>query len=146
WPAAFPCSSKASRGQAKSSDKHATRHGTEAAIESRVSAQRVVFQSNSAAEVAGPDPGSAGRTVLVQSLNFEFLRPQVPLLANLGGFAEKYAFSDPKSAAVKLRNFLEELVEQLYQRHRLARPYQAHLVDLLDAPDFTAATPKVIVM
>lgn len=82
----------------------------------------------------------------MQSLNFEFLRPHAALLADLGGFAEKYAFSDPDSAAVKLRKFLEELVEQLYQRHRHPRPYQAHISDLLSAHAFTAATPKVIVM
>src|SRR6478736_231942 len=95
------------------------------------------------------DPTSNGHgtvrgAALVKSLNFEFLRAQVPLLSDLGGFAEKYAHGDPPSAAVKLRNFAEELVEQLYQRHRLPRPYNAQLIDLLEDRTFTAATPNVI--
>ncbi len=82
----------------------------------------------------------------MQSLNFEFLRPHIPLLADLGGFAEKYAQSDPQSAAVKLRNFVEDIVEQLYLRNRLPRMHGAQLSDLLDARAFLAATPEVIVM
>jgi type I restriction enzyme R subunit len=35
-------------------------------------------------------------------------------------------------------------VEQLYQRHRLPRPYAAQLNDLLEYHVFTAATPNVI--
>ena len=80
----------------------------------------------------------------MQSLNFEFLRPHVSLLADLGGFAEKYAHSDPQSAAVKLRSFAEELVEQFYQRHQLPRPYNAHLIDLLEDYGFTSAAPRLI--
>ncbi|MEN9581871.1 MAG: hypothetical protein RJA70_4880, partial [Pseudomonadota bacterium] len=93
-----------------------------------------------------PDAGAldANGAALVQSLNFEFLRPHVALLADLGGFAEKYTYGDPPSAAVKLRSFAEELVEQLYQRHRLPRPYTAQLNDLLEHHAFTAATPNVI--
>lgn len=81
----------------------------------------------------------------MQSLNFEFLRPQISLLVDLGGFAEKYTHSDPEGAAVKLRRFTEEVVEQLYARNRLQRPYKASLHDLLEWEEFTAATPAVIV-
>lgn len=80
----------------------------------------------------------------VQSLNFEFLRPHVPLLANLGGFAEKYSYNDPQSASVKLRAFTEELVEQCYSRHRLQRPMGAHLSELLEDRVFTQAIPSLV--
>ena len=39
----------------------------------------------------------------MKSLNFEFLRPSWPQLAELGGFAESYAHPDPASSLVKLR-------------------------------------------
>jgi type I restriction enzyme, R subunit len=45
------------------------------------------------------------------SQNFEFLRPHHAELADLGGFAERYAFSDAPSALVKLRTFAEFLVK-----------------------------------
>jgi type I restriction enzyme R subunit len=92
----------------------------------------------------GPTATTLQGGALVHSLNFEFLRPHVELLADLGGFAEKYAHGDPQSAAVKLRSFTEELVEQFYERHKLPRPYDAHLVDLLADHSFTSAAPSVI--
>ena len=45
----------------------------------------------------------------MQSTNFEFLRPKWPKLANLGGYAELYAQSDPPSARVKSRLLAEQL-------------------------------------
>jgi hypothetical protein len=36
-----------------------------------------------------------GGEELMKSKNFEFLRPSFPELADLGGFAERYVFSDP---------------------------------------------------
>ncbi len=80
----------------------------------------------------------------MQSLNFEFLRPHAALLADYCGFAEKYAFSDPSGAAVKLRGFTEELVERFYQHHRLRRPYNAGLNELLEYGPFVEATPNVV--
>ena len=50
----------------------------------------------------------------MQSHNFEQLRNSWPDLANLGGFAEKYAIDDPQSAVIKLRCFAELLVGILY--------------------------------
>ena len=46
----------------------------------------------------------------MKSGNFEFLREHNPELADLGGFAERYAYSDPVGALVKLRLFGENLV------------------------------------
>jgi hypothetical protein len=45
----------------------------------------------------------------MQSLNFEVLRARYRRLADLGGFAEQYLYSDPESSAAKLRKFGELL-------------------------------------
>src|SRR5262245_40205385 len=65
--------------------------------------------------------GTAGDTELMTSTNFEFLRPNWPELAGLGGFAECYTMPDPESALVKLRTFGEQLIEYVYQKLRLPR-------------------------
>jgi len=52
---------------------------------------------------------------VMESLNFELLREKHPDLADLGGFAETYVFSDPQSAAGKLRLFCERMVDELYR-------------------------------
>ncbi len=78
----------------------------------------------------------------MKSVNFEFLRAQRPLLADLAGFAESYAHADAPSAMVKVRVFLEDVVEYLYRKHTLARPYTPAerktptLDDLLKGSDF----------
>ena len=43
----------------------------------------------------------------MKSMNFEFLRPSFPELADLGVVAERYTFSEPASALIKLRMFAE---------------------------------------
>ncbi|MBF0152232.1 MAG: DUF4145 domain-containing protein [Magnetococcales bacterium] len=81
----------------------------------------------------------------MQSLNFEFLRPSWPQLAELGGFAESYARPDPGSVLVKLRTFAEQLVLWIYDRAGFPKPYQSNLNDLLNENAFTEAVPKVVV-
>ena len=49
----------------------------------------------------------------MKSQNFEFLRPQYDVLADLGGFAEAYVHSDPPSALAKLRLQLELITRSL---------------------------------
>src|ERR1039458_5989907 len=56
---------------------------------------------------------------LMKSVNFEFLRPSFPELADLGGFAEHCAFSDPSSALIKLRVFPDTMVSAIYSRRIL---------------------------
>ncbi len=80
----------------------------------------------------------------MQSLNFEFLRPKYAEMADLGAFAERYVWSDPSSAAVKLRSFGELLTGAIYHRLRLPRPEENEFVSLLCAPEFKAAVPVVI--
>jgi type I restriction enzyme R subunit len=80
----------------------------------------------------------------MESINFEFLRRKQAVLADLGGFAERYVNSDPASALIKLRTFTEQLVEELYRRHSFPIPGQANLFNLLAGEDFEQTIPKVI--
>jgi len=84
-----------------------------------------------------------GRETL-KSANFEYLRKEWPELAELGGFAEHYAYPDPTSSLVKLRSFAEQVVDYLYYRHGLTKPYQPNLIDLLNDHSFRQAVPEVI--
>lgn len=81
----------------------------------------------------------------IKSLNFEPLRATYPELANMGGYAEHYAHTDPESALVKLRNFAERLVDRLYLKLKLQRVPQSNFVDLLHNASFqTVAQPLVL--
>lgn len=81
----------------------------------------------------------------IKSLNFEPLRAAYPELANMGGYAEHYAHTDPESALVKLRNFAERLVDRLYLTLKLERVPQSNFVDLLHNASFKAiAQPLVL--
>ncbi|RAK59569.1 restriction endonuclease subunit R [Phenylobacterium hankyongense] len=80
----------------------------------------------------------------MKSQNFEMLRPNWPELAELGGFAEAYAYADPASALMKLRLFAENLTKDVYRDLRLPKPEQASFVDLLKCDSFAAITPKVV--
>lgn len=81
----------------------------------------------------------------IKSLNFEPLRAVYPELANMGGYAEHYAHTDPGSALVKLRNFAERLVDRLYIKLKLERVPQSNFVDLLHNASFqTIAQPLVL--
>lgn len=59
--------------------------------------------------------------VIMKSINFEFLRPERPVLADLAGFAETYAHSDAR-AMVKVRVFPEDVVDYLYHRRTVRAP------------------------
>lgn len=82
---------------------------------------------------------------IMQSINFEFLRSTWQELAGLGGFAEKYAFSDPQSAITKLRSFAERTVDIVYGELKLPRPGMSQFIDLLKNDAFEAVTPDVVV-
>lgn len=79
----------------------------------------------------------------MKSQNFEFLRMVEPNLAEAGALAEYHTYVDPASAAVKLRSFAEEVVEQIFTVRKLPRPYRANL-HLLEERSFLDSTPKVI--
>lgn len=81
---------------------------------------------------------------VMQSLNFEFLRPHWPDLAALGGFAEQYAQTDPASSLVKLRSYIESMVQGIYRQLGIQLPTVSNLNDLLRAPVFTEAVPRTV--
>jgi type I restriction enzyme R subunit len=80
----------------------------------------------------------------LRSLNFEPLRAVYPELANMGGYAEHYAHSDPESALVKLRNFAERLVDRVYVKLKLERMPQSNFVDLLHNASFRAVAQPLV--
>ena len=82
--------------------------------------------------------------IIMQSLNFEFLRDKWPELAILGGFAEQYAWPDPESALVKLRSFVEAMIHRFYDENNIPKPISDSLFELLNADDFKKAVPAVV--
>jgi type I restriction enzyme R subunit len=90
--------------------------------------------------------GEKGKTTVMQSINFEFLRKHADWqpLADLGGFAESYAHADPVAAVVKLRSFGEVLVGWIYDSFKLPKPFRATFNDLLVNDAFEAVAPRVV--
>ncbi|HOO49899.1 MAG TPA: DUF4145 domain-containing protein, partial [Alphaproteobacteria bacterium] len=80
----------------------------------------------------------------MKSLNFEYLKPIKPEISALGGFAEGYVYSDPASSLVKLRQLVEVIVYDVYEKLRLSKPFQPSLNDLLNEDSFKKVTPAVI--
>ena len=80
----------------------------------------------------------------MKSQNFEFLRAKRAVLADLAGFAEKYAHSDPASSLIKQRGFVEYVVAAIYEKYRLRPPYTDNLNDLMNAEPFRQAIPEVV--
>lgn len=79
------------------------------------------------------------------SMNFEHLRDQWPELAELGAYAETYAVSDPQSALVKLRCYVEKIVGYLYRELHLPVAPNASMHDKLVSGSFTSIVDKTIV-
>lgn len=86
----------------------------------------------------------ADPSILMKSINFEFLRPTWPELAGLGGFAEAYAHSDPLGSLTKLRSFCEQAVEWIHHNQKLHKPFRANLNDLLHNQSFKDIIPQVV--
>lgn len=80
----------------------------------------------------------------MKSQNFEFLRPKREVLADLGGFAERYAHSDPASSLIKQRGLIEQLVVAIYEVYRLRSGYSDNLNDLMTSQEFEGAVPEII--
>ncbi|MBI1945018.1 MAG: DEAD/DEAH box helicase family protein [Deltaproteobacteria bacterium] len=80
----------------------------------------------------------------MKSQNFEFLREKRGVLADLAGFAERYAHDDPASSLIKQRSFVETVVGAIYQRYHLLPPYSDNLNDLMNAEAFRQAVPEVV--
>lgn len=80
----------------------------------------------------------------MKSLNFEILRKERSVIADLGGYAEHYVYSDPSSALVKLRSLAEQLTKAIYWEMRLEKPEETEFAKRLTAPAFRKAVPEVI--
>lgn len=80
----------------------------------------------------------------MKSQNFEFLRGKRSTLADLAGFAEHYAHSDPTSSLIKQRSFVEHAVLAIYEAYHLQPPYSDNLNDLLIEDSFKQAVPVVV--
>lgn len=80
----------------------------------------------------------------MQSVNFEFLREKAPDLAELGGLAEAYSHTDPASAIVKLRLFVERLVQEVCTWQELPVYERESLYQFLRRPDVEEALPKPV--
>lgn len=80
----------------------------------------------------------------MKSQNFEFLRAKRAVLADLAGFAEAYAYSDPGSSLFNQRLFVEHVVAVIYDTYRLRPPYTDHLNDLMNAEPFRQSVPRVV--
>lgn len=80
----------------------------------------------------------------MKSENFEFLRPHNPELADLGGFAEQYAYTDPGGALVKLRMFGENLLLDFFAHYEIPRYPKARFLELLQALDRQGLVPPVV--
>ncbi|MCF8481613.1 MAG: DEAD/DEAH box helicase family protein [Rhodospirillum sp.] len=78
------------------------------------------------------------------SVNFEYLRNRFPEFADLGGFAEAYAHTDPASALVKLRILGEQLAAMVYVQLRLDKPLGQTFNDLLTHDSFQRAVPNSV--
>jgi len=81
---------------------------------------------------------------MVESLNFEFLREKHSELSDLGGFAEKYAWTDPMGSLTKMRLFAERMVKLIYETSGFHRGPYDNFVDLLNNDEFKHATPRVV--
>jgi len=81
---------------------------------------------------------------IMKSTNFEMLRNKYPELAEIGAFAEYYSYPDPASSLVKLRSFVEVLINYIYQEYGIPRPWQPNLNDLLNNDAFRSVIPSVV--
>jgi type I restriction enzyme R subunit len=80
----------------------------------------------------------------MKSRNFEFLRQKRAVLADLAGFAERYAHEDPASSLLKQRSFVEQAVPAIYERYRLRPPDSDNLNELMTAEPFRRSVPEVV--
>jgi type I restriction enzyme R subunit len=81
----------------------------------------------------------------MKSQNFEFLRPENELLANLGGLAEAVLHIDPGSALTRLRGFAEELTKTVYKEEQLPRMPQSNFYELIKNPVFESCVSQALI-
>ncbi|BCD99234.1 type I restriction enzyme, R subunit [Marinagarivorans cellulosilyticus] len=85
------------------------------------------------------------RIIFMKSVNFEFLRPDNDLLANLGGLSEAVLYVDPGSALTRLRSFAEELTKAIYKEEVLPRMPQSSFYELVKNAVFENCVSKSLI-
>lgn len=85
------------------------------------------------------------RILSMKSQNFEFLRPENEVLANLAGLAEAVMHIDPGSALTRLRGFAEEMTKAIYKEELLPRMPQATFYELTKSPVFVDCVSKPLI-
>jgi type I restriction enzyme R subunit len=83
--------------------------------------------------------------IIMQSVNFEFIRQYQPEIADLGGFAEYHLYADPSSSLVKLRTLAEQAVKSIYFQERLPKLYRPQLIDLINDASFQEVANKTLI-
>lgn len=74
--------------------------------------------------------------------NFDFLKDEYTLLANLGGSAELLTYTDPVGALVKLRQFGEIFANTLFHEHGLEFPYDNSFHNRLKELEYEGVLPE----
>lgn len=64
--------------------------------------------------------------------NFSFLEERFPVLANFGGLAEQYCYSDSNSCLMKLGMIGETIVNLIFSYDRLPLPYDDFMYSARD--------------
>lgn len=85
------------------------------------------------------------KIIFMQSVNFEFLRSDNELLANLGGLAESVLHVDPGSALIRLRSFAEECTKAIYEKELLPRVPHSSFYELVKSPVFKNCVSRSLV-
>lgn len=64
--------------------------------------------------------------------NFDFLKQKFPVLANLGGLAEKYLYTDPNSCLIKLGMIGETVVNLIFEYDNIKKPTEDKAVNRIN--------------
>ena len=64
--------------------------------------------------------------------NFDFLREEFPVLADFGGLAERYCYSDPNSCLMKLGMIGETIVNLMFAYDKLPLPFDQTAASKID--------------
>ncbi|BAZ93744.1 type I site-specific restriction-modification system, R (restriction) subunit [Thiohalobacter thiocyanaticus] len=81
----------------------------------------------------------------MQSINFEFIRPHRPALADLGRYAEALLYIDPGSALIRMRAMAEALTKIIHKEECLPFLPNATFYDLVKHPAFAASVDRSLI-
>ena len=73
--------------------------------------------------------------------NFQFLSQEFPLLANLAVSAEYNIYEDTSVSSLKLRQFLEKVINLMFETHHMEAPYDDTLANRIKALTYDDIIP-----